>query len=103
MDSKRPTPRNGLIKMAKVKDKESILRAATTRKQVASKENPIKLSADFLEATFWSECNQLTTYNTSSSNPFRIEGQIKSFTDKQKPKQFTTTKLALWEMLTGLL
>ena len=33
----------------------------------------------------------------------RFEGQRKSFTDEQKPKEFSTTKLALQEMLKGLL
>ena len=32
---------------------------------------------------------------------FRIEGEIKSFPDKQKSKKFITTKLALQEMLKG--
>ena len=36
-------------------------------------------------------------------NPFRSEGEIKSFTDKQKLKEFSTTKPALQEMLKRLL
>jgi len=32
---------------------------------------------------------------------FRIEGEIKSFPDKQKLKEFMTTKLALREILKG--
>ena len=35
-------------------------------------------------------------------NPFRSEGEIKSFTEKQKIKEFSTTKPALQEMLKGL-
>ena len=31
--------------------------------------------------------------------PFRIEGQIKSFPDKEKLKEFTITKPLLYEML----
>ena len=34
---------------------------------------------------------------------FRIEGEIKSFQDKQKLRNFTTTKLDLQEMLKGFL
>ena len=34
---------------------------------------------------------------------FRNEGQIKSFLDKKKLKEFTTTKPVLYEMLMGLL
>ena len=33
---------------------------------------------------------------------FRFEGEIKSFTDKQKLKESSTTKPALQEMLRGL-
>jgi len=33
---------------------------------------------------------------------FRIEGEIKKFPDKQKLKEFTTSKTALQEMLKGL-
>ena len=34
---------------------------------------------------------------------FRIEGDIKSFQDRQKPKDYVTTKLALQEILRGTL
>ena len=33
---------------------------------------------------------------------FRIEGQIKSFPDKKKLKEFITTKSLFYEMLKGL-
>ena len=33
---------------------------------------------------------------------FRFEGEIKSFTDKQKLREFTTTKPALQQMLRNL-
>ena len=35
--------------------------------------------------------------------PFRIEGQIKSFPNKKKLKEFITTKPVLYETLRGLL
>ena len=35
--------------------------------------------------------------------PFRYEGEIKSFTDKQKLREFSTTKPALQQMLKDLL
>ena len=34
---------------------------------------------------------------------FKIEGQIKSFPDKRKIKEFIVTKLLLYEMLKGLI
>ena len=51
MDSKRPTPRYIKIKMPKVKDKESILKAAREKKLVTHREAPIRLSADFSKET----------------------------------------------------
>ena len=47
MDLKRSTPRYILIKMAKVKDKEKILKAAREKQLVAYKGAPIRLSSDF--------------------------------------------------------
>ena len=44
----RPTPRHIIIKMAKVKDKERILKAS----RVIYKRAPIRLSADFSTETF---------------------------------------------------
>ena len=38
----------------------------------------------------------------SSNIPFRIKGQIKSFPDKNKIKEFTIAKTLLYEMLKGL-
>ena len=35
--------------------------------------------------------------------PFRFDGEIKSFTDKQKLREFSTTKPALQQMLKELL
>jgi len=34
---------------------------------------------------------------------FKIDGEIKSFTDKQKLREFSTTKSVLQKMLKGLL
>ena len=39
----------------------------------------------------------------SSKASFKIEGEIKSFPDKQKLKEFVTTKPALQEILRGTL
>ena len=46
MDAKRPTPRHIIIKMPKVKDKESILQAAREKQLVNYRGVPIRLSAD---------------------------------------------------------
>lgn len=44
---KRPTPKHIIIKMAKVKDKERIFKAARKRQIVTYKGTPIRLSAEF--------------------------------------------------------
>ena len=47
MDSKKTTPSHIIIKMPKVKGKESILKAAREKDTVTYKGVPIRLSADF--------------------------------------------------------
>ena len=51
MDAKRPTPRHILIKMPKVKDKETILKAAREEQRITYKGVPITLLADFSKET----------------------------------------------------
>ena len=52
MDAKRPTPRHILIKMPKVKDKETILKAARKKQAVTYRRVPVRLSADFSKKNF---------------------------------------------------
>ena len=51
MNPNRPTPRHIIIKMAKVIDKERILKAARGKQRVICKGTPIRLSADFFAET----------------------------------------------------
>ena len=51
MNPKRPAPRHIIIKMAKFKEKERILKAATEEQLVTYKGAPIRLSADFSTET----------------------------------------------------
>ncbi|KAK1340128.1 hypothetical protein QTO34_018692 [Cnephaeus nilssonii] len=111
---KRTTPRYIIIKMPRAKDKERILKAAREKQLVTYKGVPIRLSADFSTETMqarreWQEIFKVM--NSKNLQPrllypakpsFRIEGQIKSFTDKKKLKEFITTKPVLYEMLKGL-
>nr|KAF6369207.1 hypothetical protein mMyoMyo1_010589 [Myotis myotis] len=112
---KRTTPRHIIIKMPRAKDKERILKAARERNPVTYKGIPIRLSADFSTETLqarreWQEIFKVMI--TKNLQPrllypaklsFRTEGQIKSFTDKEKLKEFITTKPVLYEMLKGIL
>ena len=51
MDPRRNTPRHIISKMPKVKDKETILKAAREKQRVTYKGVPIRLSADFSKET----------------------------------------------------
>ena len=50
-DPRRTTPRQITIKMAKIKDKDRVLKAARERKKVTYKGKPIRLSSDFSTET----------------------------------------------------
>ncbi len=110
----RPTPRHIIIKMARVKDKERILKAAREKQRVSYKGTPIRLSADFSTQTLqarreWQDI--FKALNEKKMQPrilyparlsLRIEGEIKSFTDKKKLQEFSNTKPMLKEILKGL-
>ena len=51
LNPNRPTPRHSIIKMAKIKGKERILKAAGEETRVNYKGNCIRLSADFSTET----------------------------------------------------
>ena len=101
--------------MPKVKDKDKILQAVREKQSVTYKGVPIRLTADFSKETLqarrgWQEVFQLMKgkdlhprllYPAKLS--FRIEGQIKCFSDKVQLKEFIMTKPLLYEMLKGLL
>ena len=115
MDAKRPTPRHIIIKMPKVKDKERIFKAAREKQRVNYKGVPIRLSADFSKETSqarrdWQEIFQVMKGKDLQPRllypeklSFRTEGQIKSFPDKGKLKEFIIIKPLLYEMLKGLI
>ena len=92
-----------IIKLPKIKDKERILKAAREKDTVTYKGVPIRLSADFSKETLqarrgWKEVFQVMKgkglhprllYPAKLS--FRMEGQIKCFSDKVKLKEFIIT------------
>ena len=115
MDPKRNTPTHIIIKMPKVKDKGRILKAAREKPLVTYREVPIRLSADFSKETLQARRDWQEIFKGMKSRDlqprllfpvklsFRIEGQIKSFQDKKKLKEFILTKPLLYEMLKGLI
>ena len=53
LNPNRPTPRHIIIKMAKVKDEERILKAAVEKQSVNYKGTTVRLSVDFSRETVW--------------------------------------------------
>ena len=115
INPRRNTPRHIVIKLAKIKDKEKLLKAAREKRQITYKGTPIRLTADFpaeilqvrrewhdiLKVMKWKNRQPRLLYLARIS--FRFDGEIKSFTDKQKLREFSTTKPVLQQMLKELL
>ena len=115
LDPKRNTPRHIIITLAKIKDRERILKAAREKDTVTYKGVPIRLSADFSKEILqakrvWKEEFEVMKgkdlhlrllYPAKLS--FRMEGQIKYFPNKVKLKEFIITQPLLYEILKGLI
>ena len=115
LDLRRNTPRHIIIKLPKIKDKERILKAAREKETVTYKGVPLTLSADFSKETLqarWGWKEVFKAMKGKDLHPrllypaklsFRMEGQIKCFSDKVKLKEFIMTQPLLYEMLKGLI
>ena len=115
MDPRKHTPRHIITTLAKIKDKERILKAARGKETITYKGVPIRLSADFSKQTLqarrgWKEVFEVMKVKdlhprglSSAKLSFRMEGQITCFPDKVKLKKFIITKSLLYEMLKGLI
>ena len=119
LDPRKNTPRHIIITLARIKDKERILKAAREKEILTYKGVHIRLSADFSKETLqarrgWKEVLEVMKGNIvildlyprllyPAKLSFRMQGQIKCFPDKVKLKEFIVTKPFLYEMLKGLL
>ena len=115
INPRQNTPRHILIKLTTIKHKEQILRAARDKQQITHKGIPIRIAADLSIETlharreWWDILKVMTQKNLQprllypARISFKYEEEIKSFTDKQKLREFSTTKLALQQMLKDLL
>uniref|UniRef100_A0A8I3P1J1 L1 transposable element RRM domain-containing protein n=1 Tax=Canis lupus familiaris TaxID=9615 RepID=A0A8I3P1J1_CANLF len=104
-----------IVKLANSRDKEKILKAARDKKSLTFMRRNIRLTADLSTETWqarksWQDIFRVL--NGKNMQPriliparisFRIEGEIKSFQDRQKLKEYVTTKPALQEILRGIL
>ena len=108
-------PRHILIKLSKIKYKEQIFKAAREKQQITHKGIPIRLTADRSAETLqarreWQDIFKLIKEKNLQPRllypariSFRFHVKIKTFTDKQKLREFSTNKPALQQMLKELL
>ena len=100
----------------KIKHKEQMLKkVAREKQQITHKGIPIRITADLSIETLqarreWQDI--LKVMKEKSLQPrllyparlsFKYEGEIKNFTDKQKLREFSTTKPVLQQMVKDLL
>jgi hypothetical protein len=111
----RTTPWHIIIKTTSTETRERILKFVREKKQITYKGKPIKITADFSTETlkarraqgeiFWA-LNE-NNFNLSILYPaklsFKIDEAIKVLHDKQKLKQYETTKPPLQKILQGIL
>ena len=95
-------------------NKEQILKAVRGKQQITHKGIPIRIIADLSIVTLqarkeWQDILKVMKENNLQPRLlyparilFKYEGELKSFTDKQKLREFSTTKPAL-QMLKDLL
>ena len=100
---------------ALIKHKEHILKAAREKQQIIQKGFPIRITDDLSIETLqarreWQDILKVMKENNLQPRllylariSFKYEGKIKSFTDKKKMREFSTTKQALQQMLKDLL
>ena len=96
---RRNTPRNIIIKLSKIKYKEKILKVAREKQKITYKGTPIRLRADLSAETLQARRvlqdifkamkgkNLQTSLLYPARISFRFNGEIKTFTDKQKLRE----------------
>ena len=99
----------------KIKHKEQTLKAASEKQQITHRGIPIRITTDLSIETLqarreWQDI--LKVMKEKNLQPrllypagisFKYEGEIKSFTDNQKLREFSMTKPALQQMLKDVL
>ena len=101
--------------LTKTKHKERILKAAREKKQVTYKGNLVSLTTDLSAESLqarreWQDMFKVLKGKNLRPRllypariSFKTDGEIKGFSDKQKLREFSTTKPALQQMLKGLI
>ena len=109
ISTRRNMLRHIIIKLTKIKDIEKLSKGTMEKQQIIYRGTPISLTADFSAETLqarreWHDIFKVMKgKNLQPRLQPRFDGEITSFTDKQKLREFSTTKPALQQMLKELL
>ena len=115
INPRRNMPRHILIKLSKIKYKVKIVKEAREKQPITYKGIPIRLTADLSAETLQARRERQDIFKVMegkslqprllypASISFRFDGEIKTFTDKQKLTEFSTTKPTLQQRLKELL
>ena len=107
INPRKNTLRHIVIKLVNIIDKEKVLKATKEEYQIIHRGTPIRLSADFSPKTLqtrreWQDIFKVMKRKNLQPRllypariSFRFNGEIKSFTNKPKLREFSTTKPAL--------
>ena len=99
----------------KINHRKQTLKVAREKQQITHKGIPIRITADLSieilqDRREWEDILKVMREKNlqlrllyPSRIPFKYEGEIKSFTEKQKLREFSTTKPAFRQMLKDLL
>ena len=108
-------PKTHISKINKDQIQRTNIKSSREKQQITHKEIPIRITADLSIESLQSrrewqdilkvmkEKNLQPRLLYSARISFTYEGEIKGFTDKQKLREFSTTKPALQQMLKDLL
>ena len=115
INPRRNMPRHILIILSEIKYKEKTLKSAREKQKITYKGIPIRLTPDLSAETLqarreWQDIFKVMKGKNLQARllylariSFRFNGEIKTFTHKQKLREFSTTKPALQQMLKELL
>ena len=106
INKNRSTPCHIIVKLAKYKDKERILKAARDKRALTYKGRHIRVVADLSTETWQARKEWQEIFNVMKRKNMQLRilypgrpslriGERKAFPDKQKLKEFMTTKPAL--------
>ena len=92
INPRRDMPRHIVIKVAKIKDKEKLLKAAREKRQITYKRTPIRLTADFSAETLqarreWHDIFKVMKGKTYIQHYSTRQGSHSDSTEKSKALQ----------------